>query len=92
METNTMNMNVKTLKDILKDLPDDMPVIIPVITEDDANDILAFRYVRTAGVLANEYEPLPALCLNSSANGLDISSQVKLMGEHCSTTCEKVLI
>lgn len=87
-----VNLTIKELKEIIKDLPDDMDVIIPVITEDDANDILGFRYVRTAGILTNKYEPNSALCLNSSDDGLDISSQIKMMaGEHNKTSCEKIL-
>lgn len=84
---NDMNMTVKDLKEILSDVSDDTPIIIPVITEEDANCILGFRHVRTAGLLENHHEDKPALCLNASAYGLDISSQIK---RH-DTTCLKVL-
>lgn len=87
-----INMTIEDLKDRIKDLPDDMPVIIPVITEDDANHIIAFRRVRTAGILKCEYEDdKTVLCLNAASYGLDISSQIKQ--SHCdpSIECERVL-
>ena len=83
------NMTVSDLKQIIADLPDDMAVIIPVILEDDCNTILGLRHVRTAGVLYAEWEEeYPrVLCLNASADGVDISTQVK--SRDC--VCEKVL-
>ena len=42
---------MEDLKEAIKDLPDNMPIIIPVITEKDVNLILAFRHVRTIGIL-----------------------------------------
>ena len=86
------NMTFENLKDIVRALeelntPDDTPVIIPVITEEDSNNILAFRHVRTAGILRSDYEQGVAICFNSAADGLDISSQIKR--RH--TVCERVL-
>jgi len=86
---NIINMRVEDLKRIIENLPDDMDVIIPVITEDDANNILAFRHVRTAGVLSNPKEDEPALCLNAAADGKDIRSQVDMSCEE--TKCVWVL-
>ena len=86
----SMNMSVSDLKKILSKLPGDMPVIIPVITEEDANHILAFRHVRTAGILCDEYERegnRRVLCLNAAADGVDISTQT----ERRDVVCEKVL-
>ena len=85
-----INMTVKDLKEIVEQCPDDMPVIIPVITEEDANCILGFRHVRTAGILESELEDpenKTALCLNSSAGGLDISSQIS----RSDITCKKIM-
>lgn len=71
------NMTVKDLKKILKTLPNDMAVIIPVITTDDANDILAFRFVRTAGILeCPDEDPYRVLCINAAADGADIGTQI----------------
>lgn len=87
-----MNMTVGDLRDRLENLPDDMPVIIPVITEEDANNIQAFRYVRTAGILHCECEDdETVLCLNSAADGLDISSQLENSHGDPSIECEQVL-
>lgn len=80
-----MNMKVRDLKYILKDLPDDMDVIIPILSE-DANRVYKFIHVRTAGILASEFEEDCALCLSSNLRGLDISSQV---ANHIQ--CKKVL-
>lgn len=85
------NMTVKELKDILKTLPDDMDVIIPVIDIDDVNDVKAFRHIRTAGVLEDIGEEHPALCLNSAANGVDISTQIQQSHHSTTTTCKQVL-
>ena len=76
-----MNMTVKDLKEIVNKLPDDMEVIIPVIDEYNADDIQAFRLVRTAGVLEADGER-PALCLNSSSGG-NISDQVEKSDAKC---------
>ena len=86
----SINMNVKDLKNILATCPDDMDVIIPVMDETDANIIYAFRHVRTAGILSSPTEEYPALCLNSSENGCDISEQIKrrYLG---GTTCDRIL-
>lgn len=56
-----INMTVGDLKAILNELPGDMSIIIPVIDEDDANNIFAFRHVRTAGILYDEYEERKAI-------------------------------
>lgn len=88
-----INMTVRDLKEIIKNIPDDMDdlnVIIPVITEEDANRILVFRHVRTAGVLISDYEENPALCLNTVLYGLDISSQIERKNDS-HVRCEKVL-
>lgn len=91
---NNTNMTVKNLKDILAILPDDMKVIVPIITVDDANDILAFRFVRTAGILEcpSEKEQY-VLCLNAAADGVDIKTQVDTLVKKCDkeVTCSKVL-
>lgn len=85
-----INMTVGDLKAILNELPGDMSIIIPVIDEDDANNIFAFRHVRTAGILYDEYEEKGdqrVLCLNAAADGADISTQIKSRD----VICEKVL-
>ncbi len=85
-----INMTVKELKEIVSQLPDDIPVIIPVICENDPNRIFGFRHIRTAGLLESTYENGPALCLNASADGLDMESQI----ERYSTryiSCKKVM-
>ena len=82
-----INLTVGDLKEILNQCPDDMKIIIPVITEEDCNNILAFRHARTVGILENDYEPEPALCINAAADGLDISSQLK---RH-DTVCTRVM-
>jgi len=84
-----INMTVKDLRDILKELPDDMDVIIPVVDEDDANYIVSFRHVRTAGILKHHYVPEPALCISTSADGVDMHTLIKLFNGD--VTCEKVL-
>ena len=81
MDNEHINMRVKDLKHILEQLPDDMAVIIPVIDEEDANHIYGFRHVRTAGVLVSEGErDREVLCLNASADMMDIADQVHLSG------------
>ena len=88
-----VNLTVKDLKEAIKDLPDDMPIIIPVITE-DAKLILAFRHVRTIGILNDLYlsdkDPDKlALCLNASADGVDISTQIE--NNKLDVACEKII-
>ena len=89
-----VNLTVEDLKEAIKDLPDDMPIIIPVITEEDANLILAFRHVRTIGILNDLYlsdkDPDKlALCLNASADGVDISTQIE--NNKLDVACEKII-
>lgn len=84
------NMTVKDLRKILNECPDDMPVIIPVINIEDSNDIQAFRYVRTAGILYDDYMPEAeqhVICLNSSEDSAVISDQ---LGSR-DVVCERVL-
>lgn len=84
-----INMTVKQLKRILRKLPNNMSIVIPVILEDDANSILGFRYVRTAGVLRDDLcvdEPR-VFCLNAAAYGADIETQVK----NRDVICERVM-
>ena len=88
-----VNLTVEDLKEAIKDLPDDMPIIIPVITE-DAKLILAFRHVRTIGILNDLYlsdkDPDKlALCLNASADGVDISTQIE--NNKLDVACEKII-
>lgn len=83
-------MTVKDLKEILNECPDDMPVIIPVIDIDDSNDIEAFRYVTTAGILYDDYMPEAeqhVICLNSSEDSAVISDQIRSRD----VICERVL-
>jgi len=78
-------MTVKDLKDILTDLPDEMLVVIPVVDVDDVNDILAFRKVRTAGILRCEFErENEVFCLTGASNGYDIADQVDSSGKEIS--------
>ena len=84
------NMTVKDLKELLNECPDDMPVIIPVIDIDDSNDIQAFRYVTTAGILYDDYMPETqqrVICLNSSKDSAVISDQIGSRD----VVCERVL-
>lgn len=80
--SNTSNkiydVTIKDLKNIIEQLPEYMKVVIPIIDEDDANRICGFRKVRTAGVLACEYEKEEpkVLCLNAAWNACDIADQV----------------
>lgn len=92
MDDYMVNMTVSKLKEILASLPDDMPVIIPVIDYDDVNAISGFRHIRTAGILACDGEK-DAVCLNGSAYGLDISSQIKYEHYNADTSvdCKKIL-
>lgn len=75
-------MRVKDLKEILNKLPDEMGVVIPIVTEEDVNHILAFRLIRTAGILTNEGDlnHPEVLCLNGAADGQDIADQVYFSG------------
>lgn len=88
------NMTVKDLKELLENVSDNMPIVIPVISEDDANYIVGFRHVRTAGILKDElnYDPTTrvALCLNAAADGFDISNQIDMYGKDY-IFCERVL-
>ena len=70
------DMRVKDLKRMLNKLSDDLLIIIPVINENDANNIIGFRKVRTAGILDCE-----ALCLNAAADRQDIADQVYFSGK-----------
>lgn len=74
-------MRIKDLKSIIQDLPDDMLIVIPVVDEDDVDSIIAFRKVRTAGILVCEHESDPeVLCLNGSTEGYDIADQIESSG------------
>lgn len=85
-----LTMTIDDLKDRIKDLPGDMEVVIPVITEDDANNILAFRRVKTAGILESVNEDKPALYLGTASGGLDIAAQIDMrMSDQI--TCKQVL-
>lgn len=84
------NMTVGQLKNVLSLLPNHMDVIIPAIDPLDANKFDGFRHVRTAGVLSCVHERDEALCLNSSADGLDISGQIRY-NKLSHTTCERVM-
>ena len=85
-----MNLTVKMLKEALEDLPDDMNVVMAITREEDCNNFLSFKHVRTAGILKDKAdEDNPVICLNTSENGLDISSQVKKYNPYI--TCEKIL-
>ena len=78
-------MTVKDLKNILEDLPDEMLVVIPVVDVDDVNDILAFRKVRTAGILRCEFErESEVVCLTGASDGYDIADQVDSSGKDIS--------
>lgn len=84
------NMTVKELKEILNNCSDDMPVIIPVIDIDNSNNIEAFRYVTTAGILYDDYMPETqqrVVCLNSSTGSTIISDQIGSRD----VVCEQVL-
>ena len=86
------NITVKYLKEVLNECPDDMLVVMPVIEEEDNNHIIAFRFIRTAGILRDDYaseDEKRVLCINTSAYGADIYSQVEKSGRE--VTCEKVL-
>lgn len=84
---NNINMTVKDLKEIIKDVPDDYPVIVPVVDEYNSNNILAYRYARTAGILENQYidnQDKTVFCLNTANfDGANISDQVKSTDAIC---------
>ena len=85
-----INMTVGNLKEILSTMPDDMNVVIPINSNiEDPNHIEGFRFIRTAGILSNPFETDQVLCLNTAADGLDISSQIKIYNGY--TSCERVL-
>ena len=84
-----INLTVGALRDCIKDLPDDMDVIIPLSSAEDANYIESFRHARTVGIVSSKYEEKPALCINSSQDGLDIDVQLNL--NKLGTICDKVL-
>ena len=80
----TKNMRIKDLKNIISELPDEMLVIIPVVNEDNVNDILGFRIVRTAGVLTCSGEKdREAFCINGAepTRTYDIADQVYSSGK-----------
>lgn len=86
------DMRVKDLKNIIEKLQDDLLVIIPVINEDDANEIIGFRKVRTAGILTCEYEDdTEALCLNASADEQNIADQVYFSGKGSEVGVKEIL-
>ena len=84
-----INLTVKDLKEAIKDLPDDMYIVIPVSCSEDANYIDSFRHARTIGVISNDNEENPALCINSALNGANINTQLIL--NKLDTTCDRVL-
>lgn len=78
------------MKEILKDLPDDMDIIVPVCPDEtDANIICSFRHVRSVGILINDYEPEPALCVAATKGGRDIKT---ILDENrLDTWCDKLM-
>ena len=84
-----INLTVGALKEAIKDLPYDMDVIIPVFCAEDVNYIESFRHARTLGIVSNKYKEKPALCINTSQNGVDIDTQLRI--NNLSTTCDRVL-
>ena len=88
-DTHNMNLTVKMLKEAIKDLPDDMDIVMAITTEEDSNNIVGFKHVRTMGILKDSSDNDEVVCLNTSENGLDISSQVKKYEPKI--TCEKIL-
>ena len=83
------HLTVKMLKEAIKDLPDDMDIVMAITTEEDSNNIVGFKHVRTMGILKDSSDNDEVVCLNTSENGLDISSQVKKYEPKI--TCEKIL-
>ena len=84
-----INVTVRDLMDCLEGLPDDMDVIVTVVTEDNGNNILGFRHVRTVGILENPYEEKPALCLAPSEGGADMYTLMNI--NKSDTICKKGL-
>ena len=90
---NSINMKVKDLRMIVNNLSteyDDIPVVIPVISEEDSDNILAFRIVRTAGIIHEDGEISggDALIFNSST-GPDIATQIN--NRKSDVICKKLL-
>ena len=85
-----VNLTVGKMKELLKSLPDDMELIVPVCPDEtNPNIIYSFLYVRSVGVLRNEYEPNPGLCLAATTDGKDIKT---LLDENkMDEWCEKIL-
>lgn len=86
------NLTVGDLKEILGMLDDKTPVIIPVIDEENCNHILAFRHVRTAGILECQYEREDerfALCLNAATDENDLYTQI--LKRKSDIICKEVL-
>lgn len=87
---NNINLTVGEMKELLKDLPDDMDVFVPVCPdESNPNIICSFRHVRSVGILNNDYEPKPALCIAATDGGRDIKTV--LDENKLDTWCEKIL-
>lgn len=83
-------MRVRDLKEILKDLPDDMLILVPVTSDLYVNEILGFRKVLTAGIVAcGTEEDYEAFSMNGASEGNDIVSQVANSG--LNITVKKVL-
>lgn len=85
-----VNLTVGKLKEILNDLPDDMEVIVPDYPNvKNPNVIDSFRYLRSAGILNNDYVSKPALCLAATIYGKNIK---QLLDENkLDTWCDKLL-
>ena len=90
---NSINMKVKDLRRIVNNLSteyDDIPVVIPVISEEDSDNILAFRIVRTAGIIHEngEISDGNALIFNI-LTGPDIATQIN--NRKSDVICKKLL-
>ena len=90
---NSINMKVKDLRRIVNNLSteyDDIPVVIPVISEEDSDNILAFRIVRTARIIHEngEISDGNALIFNTST-GPDIATQIN--NRKSDVICKKLL-
>lgn len=85
-----VNLTVGKMKELLKSLPDDMELIVPVCPDEtNPNIIYSFLYVRSVGVLRNEYKPNPGLCLAATTDDKDIKT---LLDENkMDEWCEKLL-
>lgn len=83
------HLTVKQLKDIINDLPDDIQIVVPVIDAERPDIIYGFRFVRTIGILKDEYEnPDTVLCINTTndfslgeVKVSDISKEIISKGE-----------